>query len=312
MAQVSYKDLQKQNKTTGKFEGFFPLRAVGLGYEKGHKLAHSRGFLGLRSEDLRTVSVTGTLRLKEGGRWRAARAHTLQLRPQDAELALTLTTKQLGLCRDLGLNVCFPDARGAQGSLDLVCYFNSKRSFGCNGRVWVELKAFGAGTFEKSVAELKTTLPERLGREHQRDTSLCAVLLVAARVETVGSGWGKVELVAWLRRREGDEWEQLAGRCPRKGRGRCTTQKKTVRETLEAMEWVEDGDGNAVGYLKHFLAQFPGLSSRNSDQRAATFNEHLKSVGHGGRISQKALPGKCGSPPYVASKDAFRVLCRFV
>ena len=81
---LAYSCVTKFDLDTCEFKPFHPLRAVGLAYELGHKLALEKGVLALTWEDLRSVSVSGTFRLKDGARWRAARKHCLQLRPQDA------------------------------------------------------------------------------------------------------------------------------------------------------------------------------------------------------------------------------------
>ena len=54
---VKYKDVKKLNVRTGVFERFFPLRAVGLGNESGHKLVHNGGLVALTWEAVRTVTV---------------------------------------------------------------------------------------------------------------------------------------------------------------------------------------------------------------------------------------------------------------
>ena len=98
---VAYSKLSKLNHETGEYEVFFALRAVGLAYELGHKLAlQKKGVLALTWEDLRVVSVSGKLRLtEEGGRVRCLRSHQLHLQPQDARLAHTLVLKHLPSCR---------------------------------------------------------------------------------------------------------------------------------------------------------------------------------------------------------------------
>lgn len=95
---LAYKDVEKLNKETGAFEHLYPLRVAGLCYEKGHKVVHERGPKQLNWEqDLRTVRVSGTVRVREGRGWRSVRAVTLTVRDKDAELGQTLVKKQLGV-----------------------------------------------------------------------------------------------------------------------------------------------------------------------------------------------------------------------
>ena len=94
---LAYKNVEKLNKETGQFEHFYPLRVVGLCYEKGHKLAHDLGLKQLHWEDLRTVRVAGTVRVREGRGWRSCRAQRLAARDKDAKFGHTLVKKQLGV-----------------------------------------------------------------------------------------------------------------------------------------------------------------------------------------------------------------------
>ena len=54
---VKYKDVEKLNVRAGVFESFFPLRAVGLGNESGHKLVHNGGLHACTWESMRTVTA---------------------------------------------------------------------------------------------------------------------------------------------------------------------------------------------------------------------------------------------------------------
>ena len=81
------------------------------------------------------------------------------------------------LSNDLHLNVASVDTRGVTGSLDAVGYF-TEESYGCDGRVWVELKAWGATTFDANFQKEQEALPSRLVKEQRKDSSLCGVLLV--------------------------------------------------------------------------------------------------------------------------------------
>ena len=77
------------------------------------------------------------------------------------------------------------------------------------------------------------------------------------------------------------------------------------------MEWTKDADGHKVGHLKHFLVAL-GLPGDSTSKRGPELNKHLASAKHPERLEQKALPGKCGLQPFVASKATFRVLYDFL
>ena len=176
-----------------------------------------------------------------------------------------------------------------------------------------ELKAFNNKTFDAEVLKLKASLPVRLAKEQLVDGSLCAVLLVAAKVELVRGTWGQPQLCACLCKNPGggvDDWKDVVGTTVRKGRGRCVGVKKPLRAVFNNMEWPKAEDGKKVGFLKHFLTEL-GLNGCHAEERADTCNKHLASVGHSDRVEQKRVPGKAGSLPFVASKDAFRVLYDF-
>ena len=110
-----------------------------MAYELGHRLAYSRGLLAVKEECLRTVTVSGDVRVRENIRQRKVNTYSLAVRPQHSRLALTLVQKQHALLtKDLRLNLCLPDVRTPHGSLDWVSYFTTKNNYVCEGRVWVE------------------------------------------------------------------------------------------------------------------------------------------------------------------------------
>ena len=106
-------------------------------------------------------------------------------------------------------------------------------------------------------------------------------------------------------------WQTLAGTSVRKGRGQVKGKKKLLREVLEAMGWPKDENDRKVGLLKHFLGALD-LHDASADERAETFKKNLRAAKHPERIEQRPIPGKCGRPPYVASKSVFRALYKFV
>ena len=285
-----------------------------LADELGHKLVHDRGLCNVFPSDLGKVTVSGTLRLQQDGRLRKLKSCTVQVRPQDKEFAHLVVVKQHAvLTKDLRLNLCGVDVPTALGSLDLVCYFNSKQNYGCSGRVWVELKVFSPKAFDERVAELKANLPARLAEERVADPSLCAVLLLVTKVEAVGPGWGTPQLSASLCKKPNggvNDWTDVVGTTKKKARGRCKNAKPTLRTVINNMRWAKAEDGKKVGWLKHFFREL-SLDDCHAEGRAETCNRHLKSVGHSDRVEQKRVPGESGLPPFVASKEAFRVLYDF-
>ena len=101
-------------------------------------------------------------------------------RKEEQDLARTLVERQHSLLsNDLHLNVASVDTRGVTGSLDAVGYF-TEDSYGCEDRLWVELKAWGTTTFDTYLQKEQAALPSRLVKEQRKDSSLCGVLLVRA------------------------------------------------------------------------------------------------------------------------------------
>ena len=102
----------------------------------------------------------------------------LPVRAEERVLAYTLVQRQHSLLsNDLHLNVCLVDKPSVTGSLDLVGYF-TEDCYGCEERVWVELKAWSATNFDKNLQTELDELPGRLLKEQRRDSSLSGVLLV--------------------------------------------------------------------------------------------------------------------------------------
>ena len=112
-----------------------------VAYELGHKRVHSQGLFAVTPHHLTSVTVSGKVRVKENGEWHSVRRFDLAVREQDSQLAHTLVRKQHALLtKDLKLNLCSPDVSTPHGSLDWVTYFTTKQNYGCEGRVWVEMR----------------------------------------------------------------------------------------------------------------------------------------------------------------------------
>ena len=118
------------------------------------------------------------------------------------------------------------------------------------------------------------------------------------------------------------EWVSLANGVQRKSRGQAKGVRKPLAQLWSKMEWHQAVDGQRVGLLNHFLGAL-GLPRRNAGQRAGTLNGQLaeaeatdrrngRAVHKRGRVSQKRLKGKTGSAPWVARKDTFRDIYRYL
>ena len=175
----------------------------------------------------------------------------------------------------------------------------------------MELKAFGERTFDKEVAKLKASLPERLTKEREYDTTLGGVSLVAAKVEKQGSGWGKVSLGAALFVVGATTWLELKGSLARPSRGKCTGSKPLFATLWSRMRSYTTASGKKVRLLKEFLKEL-GLDCLRPAGRARTWNEMLRDEGLSDRLWQEKVRNLAGKQPWVAKKNTFRTLYDFV
>ena len=109
-------------------------------------------------QDVTLVRVIGNPQQLEGGRWRNVRACDLTLREADASLALLLVQKQRYLLgRDLDINIWGVDVdlKSGPGAKDLVADISGKTNWGVVGKLWIELKVFSVGIFEREVKKEK-------------------------------------------------------------------------------------------------------------------------------------------------------------
>ena len=134
---------------------------------------------------------------------------------------------------------------------------------------------------------------------------------VAARLQKSGRVWKSPSFTAVLWNATTQTWQTLKSGQARKGRGQCKGQKPTLRRVLDKVEFVKDSDGCTKGYLKHFLTAV-GLPGDNAHTRARSFNKQLRARGVSGRVEQKAVPGRSGKRPFLASKKVLRRLYDFV
>lgn len=307
-----YSALQKQDPK-GKFRLFCALRAVGLAVELGHKAAEKQGPLAVKAVDLLQVSVTGSLKVQQGRSFVEARKVSLALRPQDAELAKVLLLEQLSFLSTQHLNVWKVDKQRGAKTVDLLGAFHTSHNYGVVDQVWVETKVFGAQFFAKELQRSRDDLLEVLrAEEAKRKSTVGGVLLVAAKVAGLGSGWASPTLVCQLLTDSEGEWQTLEGQAPKTGRGQCRSGRKPpLKQVLAEMEWV-GLKGVKVGLLKHFLAALK-LSKTSAGKRAATFNRQLRKHQLKNRLTNKLkLPQKCGRQPWVGNKATFELLYKFL
>ena len=239
-------------------------------------------------------------------------AWTLQLRPQDSNLAVSILAKQRAQLSDLGMNVFFVDKPGVSRTIafDLLADFSTHRNFGISGRVWIELKVMAGINFSQSLDAAQESLRTKLATEANRDSTIGGAMLLVTKVSRTGGRWGSPTLVPSLLRTGSHDWVPLVSR-RRPARGQSQLPKPSLSQIWQTMEWHHTEEGHKVGLLKHFLQSF-SLPAANPSQRAATFNAMLRDSGQSGQVQQIKLKDKSGKKAWVADKDTFRSLYGFV
>lgn len=307
-----YAHLRKPNVIGAPCE-MWPLRAVGLACERGHRLSAKEGLGRLTPEALTNLPLTGDLTILEGGRWRSARSCTLKLRPADATLAWTIVHQQRVYLSDIALNCWAVDIRLRPGMppYDLVGDFSIDNSWGIAGRVWVELKAMAARGFDTKFVEAQKKLEKTFEEARERDSSLDAVLLLCARCEGSGREWGKPEMVGRLFSSAG--WVDPSPSRRHGPRGRCQSRKPPANKVFADMEWIPDpsGSGPRLGLVNHFFALLE-LPKDNVGKRAAAFNKRLRDEGVSGKLVRLMLRDRGGRAAWVAPKSVFRKIYAYV
>ena len=92
-------------------------------------------------------------------------------------------------------------------------------------------------------------------------------------------------------------------------RGKAPGPKPTLTDAWRKMRFVgrpgDDGTGEKVGYVKHFLDAL-GLSSLNPGRRARTWNKLLTQAGLD--LLEEVELEEAGKTPWVGTKAVFRFL----
>ena len=316
-----YAHLRKPN-VAGLPSEMWPLRAVGLACERGHRLCAQQSLGRLTPGALLDIHVSGHLQLLDQSTWRSARSCTLRLRVDDANLAWTLVRRQRAYLNDLGLNCWAADSRVGKGmpSYDLVGDFSMENSWVVTGRVWVELKVLAARGFDAKVAQHRQELEKKFAKAQETDTSLDAVLLVFARCGASGASWQEPRVSGQLLCSAGpfagtwvDPAPGIQRDSPRRPVGRCQAAKPPLNTVLAEMEWAPHPNGSAarLGLLSHFFATLK-LPKENVPKRAASFNKRLGDAGVVDRLAKVFLRDRGGRAIWVAPKRVFRKLYGFV
>ena len=279
-----------------------------MALELGFKLARQRGLNRLTDDDFATVHVAGDLQVRDGTRWRNARASRLRLLPADASFALKLLRALRGFLAEVRFNYHQVDFRVAGVFWDLLGDFTSE-TYGVLGQVGVEVKAFTEDrNFEQKVADTCAELEAKL-------QGVEGVLLLAARCKKQGREWAKPQLFAKLYNAGLGQRRDLGAASGRPARRRGFSPKQpklTKHKVFQAMTWHGSLPGvrGQAGLLKHFLAAL-GLEGTNADKRAAVFNKRLEKAGHAGRLVQVRLPGG-ERPAWVGSRTVLASVFAFV
>ena len=311
-----YSHVRKQDHH-GETKPFNALRAIGLAVEAGHKACKQKVALGrLGAEHMRTIRIAGaSTQVWESARqqWRAVRQCELVLSVPDVSLAVAAVKQQRAVLADLGINIDNPDKplRGG-GSADLYGEFSGPRDFGCQGKLWIEVKVMHDKGFDAKVAERKSHLEIEYRRLRAQNPLIEGVALLVTKAIKDGPGWQSPEICMELFLDDGGGWQTLAGRALGKlPRGRANPMTKpSLQECLDQVEWLPHPQTNlTVGYLQDFLRAL-GLSSINPGRRAASFNKMLREAGSGEVVEQVKIANKSGRPPWVASRAALRCVYR--
>lgn len=288
---------------------FFPLRAVGLAVEKAYKLDRDTGTVA--KEGLKHVDLSGGgLQILDNREFRKVRACTLELQQEDAQLARKIYLAQRQWLLDMRANVWytdenFPSGCGVQGAFDLICSVTEGQKIGIDGRLWVELKVFGAKSCMRNMGKAEGVLKAGLEKVRRKDKTFGAVLLLVASVED-----SKYKLLGRLLTVGSEKFKDLTptGLCVAMGQKRIT-QKPPLASIWPQIEWHWLSQTREVGLVSHFLDAM-GLPNDSVGRRKDAFNELLSLNQAPGRIVAERIPNRPGPALWVCTREEFRVLHR--
>lgn len=315
MTEVSdYSTLRKTDQE-GQVLLFHPVLVAGLAVELGHKLCRDRKGLGkLTPGDLTKLHIAGdTLQLKDDNRWRKLRSCTLKVKRLDAALALETVHKQRKLFSDINFNCWDVDAPmpAGLGNYDVLGEFSTSKNFGAKGTVWVELKLFAATDFDNKFHKAKTWVEKTLAALKRKKAGVDAGMLVAVKVEKVGSTWVTKDVVAQLQLTGcPTQWSKVAGKAPKPiTRGRADPSlKPTWQELMDKLEqWEHPDTGETVYLLNNFLKHMP-LAKKSLKKRMVGFHKILRSNGIHTKFDQPSFPNRPGSKPWAGTEEMYQCL----
>ena len=263
-----------------------------------------------------SARLSGDLRVKTGERFRAASHCTLQVAGPEAKLAVQICKRQRSWLHDLGVNIWNVDkptgVRGC-GSFDLECDVSMQSaSMPVQGKLWVELKVFGAKGCKAKMANLEKALVEQLQQVHARHEHMSSVLLLVAKVsKTSRTGWGAPQLLAKLFTLTSGQWVDLTAAGVRVGKGQVPVASKLPVSFLWPKIEFHRISGSSKGLFKHFL-QGLGLPTDSPGKRAASLNKALQKEGVRGRLVRHKIPNRPGKAVWMGTKTVFKALYKKV
>ena len=113
-------------------------------------------------------------------------------------------------------------------------------------------------------------------------------------------------MLATLRAKGSNTWQNLAGATQRVGRAR-SKDKAPLAKVLGEMEWNKTASGERLGLLSHFLKELR-LTCMHPGDRAAILNKQLGKAGHKFRLEKKKLTNCSGPARWMGTKQVFRAL----
>lgn len=301
-----YRHVQMPLERGGPPKAFFPLRAVGLAVETAWKKARDDGVV--TADALQEVALTGqNLQILEDRQYRKVRACTLQLQQEDAQLASKIFHSQWKWLHDLKANPWFADkdfpTGCGQGAFDLICYLFEGKKIGIEGRLWVELKVFSAGSCKSSMDKAEKVLKVGLGKLRKKDQTLGGVLLLVASVEN-----GRFKLLARLLAVGSEKFKDLTPAGLRVATGQTKITKKPALAAIwPQMEWHWLSRTREVGLVSQFLHAM-GRARDNAGDRSEAFNELLKAHGCKKEIEHVKIPHRPGPKVWACGRDEFEIL----
>ena len=312
-----YSHLKRKDASNGKLVAYQTARVVGLASELAHKKFRDLGRDHTTEADVSPVSISvsrvSDLEIFDSGAWsKRFKSCELQVRPADARAALAVARAHRAFLGDCDFNIDHLDRfHPALGKgLDMVGEFNRPR-YSVTGKVWVETKAYTEADFENKMEKAKTMMEEDFPKLQRRDKSFgAALLLVTKLVKAGGAEWSSPRLYAELYRGQRGQWQDMgpfAGRTAMYGRqGRKPTIAAVWRKMGRA---ILAESGQEVGFLTHFLRE-TGRDDSGPGKAAAIFNRILQNAGSAERVEQQEVETHAGQRPYVATKEAFRIILK--